>query len=72
MELNKEGKTMVKQIRMGVIVLLAMVGLVLIASEPNEGVDWFSVMFWKSLPGFACWGVCAWLYKRWDGRGLLP
>ena len=63
---------MVKQIRMVVIAVLAMVGLVLIASEPNEGVDWFSVMFWKSLAGFGCWGVCALLYKRWNGRGLLP
>lgn len=72
MELNKEGKTMVKQIRMGVIVLLAMVGLVLIASEPTDESRWFAIMFWKSLAGFGCWGVCALLYKRWDGRGLLP
>ena len=72
MELNKEGKTMVKQIRMGVIVLLAMVGLVLIASEPTDESRWFAIMLWKSLVGFGCWGVCAWLYKRWDGRGLLP
>ena len=72
MELNKEGKTMVKQIRMGVIVLLAMVGLVLIASEPTDESRWFAIMFWKSLAGFGCWGLCALLYKRWDGRGLLP
>ena len=72
MELNKEGKTMVKQIRMVVIAVLAMVGLVLIASEPIDEARWFAVMFWKSLAGFGCWGVCAWLYKRWDGRGLLP
>ena len=72
MELNKEGKTMVKQIRMVVIAVLAMVGLVLIASEPIDEARWFAIMFWKSLAGFGCWGVCAWLYKRWDGRGLLP
>ena len=72
MELNKEGKTMVKQIRMGVIAVLAMVGLVLIASEPIDESRWFEIMFWKSLVGFGCWGVCALLYKRWDGRGLLP
>ena len=71
MELNKEGKTMVKQIRMVVIAVLAMVGLVLIASEPTDESRWFAIMFWKSLAGFGCWGVCAWLYKRWDGRGLL-
>lgn len=63
---------MVKQIRMVVIAVLAMVGLVLIASEPIDEARWFAVMFWKSLAGFGCWGVCAWLYKRWDGRGLLP
>lgn len=57
---------------MSVVALLAMVGLVLIASEPSEGYDWFAVMFWKSVAGFGCWGVCALLYKRWDGRGLLP
>lgn len=63
---------MKKQIRMGVIFVLAMVGLVLLASEPSEGVDWFAIMFWKALAGLSCWGVSAWLYKRWDGRGLLP
>lgn len=63
---------MKKQLKMGVIALLAIVGLVLLASEPSEGYDWFAVMFWKSLAGFGCWGVCAWLYKRWNGRGLLP
>lgn len=57
---------------MGVIAVLAMVGLVLLASEPSEGVDWFADMFWKSLVGFGCWGVSALLYMRWDGRGLLP
>ena len=51
---------------MGVIALLAVAGLVLIASEPIEGADWFSVMFWKSLAGFGCWGVCAWLYTCWN------
>lgn len=61
-----------KQVRMGVIVVLVMVGLVLIASEPSEGVDWSAVMFCKLLEGFGCWGVCALLYKRWNSRGLLP
>ena len=56
---------MVKQLKLGVVALLAMVGLVLLASEPIEGVDWFAVMFWKSLTGFGCWGVCALLYRRW-------
>ena len=50
---------------MGVIALLAVAGLVLIASEPSEGVDWLAGMFWKSLAGFGCWGVCALLYKLW-------
>lgn len=57
---------------MSVVALLAMVGFVLLASEPSEGVDWFAIMFWKSLAGLSCWGVSALLYKRWDGRGLLP
>lgn len=61
-----------KQIRMGVIALLAVAGLVLIASEPTDEARWFAVMFWKSLAGFGCWGVCALLYKRWNGQGLLP
>ena len=61
-----------KQVRMGVIAVLAMIGLVLLASESSECVNWFAVMFWKSLAGFGCWGVCALLYKRWDSRGLLP
>ena len=56
---------MKKQLKMGVIALLACAGLVLIASEPSEGVDWLAVMFWKSLAGFGCWGICALLYKRW-------
>ena len=53
------------QFIMGVIFLLAMVGLVLLASEPSEGVDWFANMFWKSLAGLSCWGVCALLYQCW-------
>lgn len=55
---------MVKQLKLGVIVLLACAGLVLIISEPSEGVEWSAVMFWKSLAGFGCWGVCAMLCKR--------
>lgn len=54
-----------KQVRMVVVALLAVAGLVLLASEPSEGYDWFVVMFWKSLAGFGCWGLCALLYKRW-------
>ena len=54
-----------KHVRMGVIVVLVMVGLVLLASETSEGVDCFAVMFWKSVAGFGCWGVCALLYRRW-------
>jgi hypothetical protein len=50
---------------MGVVALLAMVGLVLLASEPSEGVNWGAMMFWKSIAGFCCWGVCAMLYNRW-------
>ena len=56
---------MKKQFKMGVIAVLAMVGLVLLASDPSEGYDWFSVMFWKALAGFGCWGVSALLYNRW-------
>lgn len=61
-----------KHLRMGVITLLAVVGLGLLASELSEVVNWFAVMFWKSLAGFGCWGVCALLYKRWNSQGLLP
>ena len=63
---------MKKQLQLGVVALLAMFGLVLLASEPSEGVDWFAIMVWKSLASLSCWGVCALLYKRWNGRGLLP
>ena len=55
-----------KQVRMCVIAVLAMVGLVLLASEPSEGVDWFAAMFWKALAGLSCWGVSALLYRRWN------
>lgn len=65
-------KDMKKQLKMGVIALLALVGLVLIASEPTDESRWFAVMFWKSLAGFGCWGVCALLYRYWDSRGELP
>ena len=54
-----------KQLKMGVIALLACAGLVLIASEPTDESRWLAGMFWKSLAGFGCWGVCALLYKRW-------
>lgn len=61
-----------KQVRMGVIAVLAMIGLFLLASESSECVNWFAAMFWQSLAGFGCWSGCALLYKRWDSRGLLP
>ena len=60
-----------KKFRIVIVVVLAIVGLVLLASEPIDDCNWFSVMFWKSLAGFGCWCVCALLYKRWDDRGLL-
>lgn len=57
---------MKKQFIMGVIFVLAMVGLVLLASEPSEGVDWFAIMFCKALAGLSCWGVSALLYTCWN------
>lgn len=63
---------MKKQLKLGIIFVLAMVGLVLLISEPSEGYDWSAVMFWKLLASFGCWGICALFYKRWGGRGLLP
>ena len=54
-----------KQLKLGVIALLACAGLMLLMSEPSEDVNWFAVMFWKSLAGFGCWGVCVLLYKIW-------
>lgn len=54
-----------KQLKLGVIALLACAGLVLIASEPIEEVCWFVRMLWKFVAGLCCWGVCAMLYKRW-------
>lgn len=56
---------MVKQLKLGVIVLLAVAGLVLLISEPVSDVNWGVMMFWKSMAGFGCWGVCAMLCKRW-------
>lgn len=54
-----------KQIRMCVIAVLAIAGVLLLLSEPSEGVDWFAGMFWKSLAGLGCWGVCVLLYNHW-------
>lgn len=54
-----------KRIKMGIIAVLAMVGLVLLASEPSEGANWFAVMFWKSLAGFGCWGLVGVLCRKW-------
>lgn len=56
---------MVKQLKLGVIALLACVGFILIASEPIEGMNWGAMMLCKTLAGFGCWGVSALLYKRW-------
>ena len=64
-QLKKQLEIAATKVRMGVIALLACAGFGLIASEPIEGVNWFAVMFWKSLAGFGCWGVCALLYRRW-------
>ena len=54
-----------KQIRIGVIALLAVVGVWLLMSEPSEDMNWGVMMLCKSLAGFGCWGVCAKLYKVW-------
>ena len=64
--------TMAKQIRMGVIGILAMAGLVLLAGEPIEEETWFEVFIATKIAGFALWGGVALLYKYWDKRGLLP
>lgn len=63
---------MAKQIRMWVIGILAMAGLVLLAGEPDPNLDWFSVMFWKTIAGLAVWGLTYLLHQYWNGRGLLP
>lgn len=63
---------MAKQIRMGVIGILAMAGLVLLAGEPIEEETWFEVFIATKIAGFALWGGVALLYKYWDKRGLLP
>lgn len=47
---------MAKQIRMGVIGILAMAGLVLLAGEPIEEETWFEVFFITKIAGFALWG----------------
>ena len=54
-----------KHVRLYIIALLACVGLVLIANEPSEEVNWSAMMLCKSLAGFGCWGASALLYKRW-------
>ena len=64
--------TMAKQIRMGVIGILAMAGLVLLAGEPIEEETWFEVFIATKIAGFALWGGVALLYKYWNKRGLLP
>lgn len=39
-------------------ILFAVVGFLLIISEPTAtGVNWFYVMLFKTLAGFACWVV---------------
>lgn len=47
---------MAKQIRMGVIGILAMAGLVLLAGEPIEEETWFEVFIATKIAGFALWG----------------
>lgn len=63
---------MAKQIRMGVIGILAMAGLVLLMGEPIEEETWFEVFFATKIASFALWGGVALLYKYWNKRGLLP
>lgn len=63
---------MAKQIRMGVIGILAMAGLVLLAGEPIEEETRFEVFIATKLGGFALWGVTALLWKHWEAKGLLP
>lgn len=62
---------MKKQIKLGVVALFAVLGLVFLMGEPIEGLNWFSVMFWKSVLGFGCWGVCVALYRYWNEDGEL-
>lgn len=63
---------MAKQIRMGVIGILAMAGLVLLMGEPIEEETWFEVFFITKIAGFSLWGVTYLLHQYWDKRGLLP
>lgn len=63
---------MAKQIRMGVIGILAMVGLVLLAGEPIEEETWFEVFIATKIAGFALWGLTYLLHQYWNKRGLLP
>lgn len=63
---------MAKQIRMGVIGILAMAGLVLLMGEPIEEETWFEVFFATKIAGFALWGATYLLHQYWDKRGLLP
>ena len=63
---------MAKQIRMGVIGILAMAGLVLLMGEPIEEETWFEVFFATKIAGFALWGLTYLLYQYWNKRGLLP
>lgn len=63
---------MAKQIRMGVIGILAMAGLVLLMGEPIEEETWFEVFFITKIAGFALWGATYLLHQYWDKRGLLP
>ena len=43
--------------------ILFIVGLLLVVSEPATEVNWFVVMFFKTLIGSACWVVSVKLLK---------
>ena len=57
---------MKKQLKMWVIGLLAVAGLVLLAGEPIDESRWFVVKLWTAVGGFACWCVCALLWRVWN------
>lgn len=63
---------MAKQIRMGVIACLIVVGLNLLGADTVDGEPWGIDFLVSKLIAIAMLGIGALLHIYWDRRGLLP
>lgn len=61
-----------KNLRAGIIGLLASIGLILNVSEPAEQEAWFRVFFISKVAGLGLWWICYKLTNYWEQNGLLP